>query len=183
MLVIPESAWERLLNCFAETDAAVERVAFLDGVRIEASVVTTVTFPAARLHPQYYDIPAEAMSRAGRHLRAHRLARLAQVHTHPGNDCRHSAYDDEFAYTQREGAVSIVLPGHATARPRPHDGLIHVRTADRWTALDDEHAARAVRLVPSHLDHRTPTWSNSQTAMRARLTGCWRRLTRALRRR
>ena len=184
MLVIPESVWERLLDGFAQTAAAVERVAFLDGVRIgETGVVTTITFPDAQLHAQYYDVPADAMSRAGRHLREHRLARLAQVHTHGGLDCRHSARDDEHAYTQREGAVSVVLPNHAAGRPLPHDGLIHVRAEDGWIVLDDEHAAHAVRLVPSHLDHRTPTWSDSQIATKAPSAGYWRRLTRIMRRR
>lgn len=184
MLVIPDSAWERLLDGFAQIAAPLERVAFLDGVRIgEAGVVTTITFPDAQLHAKYYDVPAEAMSGAGRHLREHRLARLAQVHTHGGRDCRHSARDDEHAYTQRVGAVSIVLPDHAAARPLPHDGLIHVRTEDGWIALDDEHAAQAVRFVPAHLDHRTPTWIDSQIATKARLTGYWRGLTRIVRRR
>jgi hypothetical protein len=183
VIVIPEAAWTTLLNEFARTVPGVEHVAFLDGVRTESGgVVTTVTIPDAELHSGYYDVSAEAMSEAGRHFRVHRLARLAQVHTHGGAGCRHSWRDDEKAYSHREGAVSIVLPYHAGSRPRPHDGVVHVRSASRWLPLDEQAAREAVRLVPSLLDFRSDRWIESPAATRATSTGVLRRFLRRVRR-
>ncbi len=179
MILISESLWGRLLDGFAETVPGVERVAFLDGVREgDIAVVTTVAFPDAILLPGTYDVSAEAMSRAGQHLRENELSRLAQVHTHGMGGCHHSSRDDEMAYTQRENAVSIVLPYHAAARPTPTDGVIHVRTADSWVALEKSEAKRAVRLVPSYVDQRSQRCTISPTVTQEPLTGFWRRLMR-----
>lgn len=183
MILVPEAAWARVLDGFAETIDGVERVAFLDGVRAsEIAVVTTVTFPDAVLLPGTYDVSAEAMSRAGRHLRQHELTRLAQVHTHGGADCRHSPRDDEMAYTERAGAVSIVLPYHAALRPGPTEGLVHVRTENDWCPLDPEAAHLAVGVLPSTVDQRTVQWLASPTVTKERSMAYWHRFKRLLRR-
>ena len=146
-------------------------------------MVTTVVFPDAVLMPGTYDASAEAMSAAGQHMREHALARLAQVHTHGGAGCDHSGRDDEMAYTQREGAISIVLPNHAIARPRPLDGTVHLRTATDWTPLDPCEAERVVRLVPSVIDQRSHEWIVSPIVTSTPSMGGLRRLARLLRRR
>jgi hypothetical protein len=184
VIVIPENAWEAMLDGFAETIANVERIAFLDGIRTAGqAVVTTVVFPDAVLMPGTYDVSAEAMSAAGHHMRQHQLARLAQVHTHGGPGCGHSGRDDDMAYTQREGAISIVLPDHAIARPRPLDGTVHLRTAAGWTPLDASEAEQAVGLVPSVIDQRSHEWIVSPIVTSTPSMGGWRRLARLLRRR
>jgi hypothetical protein len=182
--VIPDQVWSELLDEFARTSGPVERVAFLDGVRSgDAAVVTTLTIPDAELFPGHYEVSAQAMSQAGAHLRQHRLARIAQVHTHGLDGCHHSSYDDEMAYSQRDGAISIVLPQHAAYRPAPHDGAIHRKSGDRWIVLDPAEAATEVRVIPAFLDFRRPEWIASPTATKAPSTGVWRRLTRFVRRR
>ena len=45
------------------------------------------------------------------------MRRLAQIHTHPFGWVGHSDYDDEKAFSQREGAISIVVPHFAAVRP------------------------------------------------------------------
>lgn len=183
MILIPDSIWNHLLDAFAAAPPGVERVAFLDGVRsVDTGVVTTLAVPDADLHPGWYDVSAEAMSNAGRHLREHRLARLAQVHTHGTRGCGHSARDDRNAYSQRENALSIVLPLHASRRPVPHDGTIHLRTPYEWKALTAEEALAAVRLVPSFIDLRSTAWTTSRTDMKEPSTGGWHRLMRRARR-
>ena len=182
MIVIPESAWAALLDEFARVVPGVERVAFLDGVREgTVGVVTTITIPNADLHPGYYDVSAEAMSRAGQHFRVHQLARLAQVHTHGGAGCHHSPRDDAKAYSLRDGAVSIVLSHHASTRPRPHDAVVHVRRGGMWVALTRAEATSVIRVVPSLLDFRNPRWIMSPAATKTTWPGAWRRLLHRVR--
>jgi len=175
-LLIPDALWERLLDEFARHDPAVERVGFLDGIRIPAAehgfgdagnrgetatgwgapiaVATTLVLPRAQLTPGWYRIGAAAMSAAGAHLRTFGPARLAQVHTHGNADTRHSPMDDSRAYSQRPGALSIVLPHHAQHRPAPSQGGVHVREVDGWRRVPPATAGRLIRLVPTILDQR-----------------------------
>ena len=155
LLVLPEFLWRLMLDAFAEQVPTVERVAFVDGYRGgDFGVATTVTFPDAECHPRRYRISASAMAEAGAHFERFGMVRLAQVHTHGDNDLRHSPWDDELAYSQQDGALSIVLPEHAWNRPRPADGIVHVREPDGWRALAHDEATTCVRLVPSTLDFR-----------------------------
>lgn len=168
---IPETLWEQLLDEFRRVGKTVERVAYLDGFRVgNDGVVTTVTIPDAELHPGYFSVTAQAMSQAGQHLRTYGMARLAQVHTHGGANCAHSSRDDDAAYSQRPGSVSIVLPFHGASRPAPTGGALHTRQEGGWISLDAVQAPVACQLVPSLLDFRSPKWTKSRTATLARLT-------------
>ena len=181
-LVLPEDAWEHLLDEFARQRPGVERIAFLDGYRRdEVGVVTTVVVPDATCKPGYYTVTTEQMREAGAHFRQHGMQRLAQVHTHADSRLGHSGRDDQMAYSQRDGALSLVLPAHATNRPRPAEGLLHYRTADGWHALDPAEAAAVITVVPSLLDFRRTSWSASRPATKTPLVGAWHRLTRAAR--
>lgn len=158
MITIPDWIWFRMLDEFTRIRGNVERVAFLDGVAIApGGVVTTLTIPDAVLRPRYYEISADAMSQAGKHLRTHRLVRLAQVHTHPDAWTDHSPIDDKRAYSQELDATSIVLPFHGCTRPglSLSDGVgVLVREVDGWRRLDADEVMERVRIVPATLDFR-----------------------------
>jgi hypothetical protein len=155
MIVVPGLFWQVLLDAFRRPRRRVERIAFLDGLGDgHDAIVTTVTVPNARLEPRYYDVSPEAMSEAARHLRTHGLVRLAQVHTHGARWLDHSPRDDAMAYSQKIGAISIVLPEHARRRPWLDDSAVHVREPEGWRRLDPEEARVQIRLVPSLLDYR-----------------------------
>jgi len=80
-LRIPEGVWQAVLYLFAEHRPGVERVAYLDGFRVDETgypdaspdgqvyVAVTVVVPDADLRPQNYVVPAAAVRAAGRHLR------------------------------------------------------------------------------------------------------------------
>jgi hypothetical protein len=110
--------------------------------------------PVAQSLPRSFQVPAEGMSAAGKHLRAHRLRRLAQVHTHPGEWTGHSPHDDERAYSQRPGAISIVLPNYARTMPTLAEAGVHVRGEDSWRELGPREVNAFVRVVPSLIDLR-----------------------------
>src|SRR5688572_10186075 len=136
LLVVSEALWERMLDEFATVPLPVERVAYLDGYRgADTAIVTTLTIPRARLAAGYFRVPADAMSAAGQHLRVFEMTRLAQVHTHPGAEIGHSPTDDDLAYSQRPGCLSIVLPHHAARRPSIAEGALHVRDEQAWRRL------------------------------------------------
>jgi len=181
MIILPDAMWERLLDELARHVEGVELVAYLDGVRRDGvGVVTTVVLPDAELAPGYFTVPAEAMSQAGQHFRAHRLSRLIQVHTHGGAGCGHSWRDDEMAYSQTPGSLSLVLPFHTRRRPSPYDGLLHVRGAAGWRALTDDEARQTLRLIPAQLDFRSDRWMQSPPATKAPSTGGFSRWMRRL---
>ena len=119
MLTIPEPVWDTLLAAFQDAPPGHERIAYLDGIRFRDrdgsvhGIATTVTVPDAVTTPFNFRVSPDAMAQAGEHFTPLGLVRLAQVHTH-GNACtRHSPTDDQRAYSQRDGALSLVLPHHA----------------------------------------------------------------------
>lgn len=155
MITIPEHLWERMLDEFARRRRAVEQVCYFDGIRCgEDGIVVALTFPNAKLFPDHFEVPPDEMSRAGKHLRRFQMRRLAQVHTHPGSWVGHSPWDDAKAYSQLDGALSLVLPDHARARPRIEQSGIHIRTTAGWQQLMAPAAAAAVRVVPTYFDFR-----------------------------
>ena len=156
MIIIPDLAWSRMLDEFAKERRGVEQVCYFDGVEIDANVgvVTTVTIPNADVKSGNFHVSPEAMSQAGRHMRTFRLRRLAQIHTHPNEWTGHSSWDNEWAYSQLPGAVSIVLPHFARFRPSLVEAGVHLRTDLGWRELTSGEAANVVRTVPSLLDFR-----------------------------
>ena len=169
MVRISDASWEQLLDALNALPRGVERVAYLDGFgTFGDGVVTTITIPKAELHAGWFDISAEAMSEAGAHLRQMGMTRLAQVHTHGGSGCSHSDRDNAMAYSQRTGALSIVLPHHATRRPKLRDGAVHVRLDAGWKQLGGYELPNWIEIVPISYNFWRGSWEPSRTATRGR---------------
>jgi hypothetical protein len=156
MLTIPKLVWEQVFRVLSLESREVEQVCYLDGVRLDNGdgVVTTMTFPHARIGRGRFSVDAAAMSEAGKHLRALRLRRLAQVHTHPTEWIGHSECDDERAYSQQIDSMSLVLPNFGRVGQGLKGVGVHVRCAENWRRLDAGQISGHVRLVPSLLDFR-----------------------------
>ena len=155
MITIPESFWGAMLEEFMKEKRRVEQVCYLDGVLFgDDGAVTTMTVPSAVLESGRFHVTPEAMSEAGKHLRRYKLRRLAQVHTHPTHWVGHSRWDDEWAYSQLPGALSIVLPQFARSRPPLEQSGVHLRSTAGWRQLSPEEIPLHVRLVPGLLDFR-----------------------------
>lgn len=179
---IPEVVWQTVLDLFQSHEPGVERVAYLDGFRVDEAgypdspagdqilVATTVVVPNAVLSPRNYNVPARAISDAGLHLRTGRMRRVAQVHSHGNDWVEHSATDDEHAYSQRAGAISVVVPFHGTGRPALAYCGVHVRTDAGWQRVRPD---AVITIIPSVLDHRRTPWT--PTANPARTTGIFSR--------
>lgn len=160
MLTLTDATWKQMLAMLATSPSGVERVAYLDGIRtgddtsVGMGIVTTVTVPNAVQSAGHFTVSAEEMSRVGAHLRRHGLVRLAQVHTHPGHDTRHSPTDDESAYSRKAGAISIVLSWHAAGDPSPTDGTVHVHDGHGWRQLSQVDAEAFILVIPATVDTR-----------------------------
>jgi proteasome lid subunit RPN8/RPN11 len=155
-LLLPAAIWESTVAALRRPPHDRERVAFLDGLRGEggAGAVTTLTLPEALTSAGHYEVDAAQMSRAGRHLRRFGLVRLAQVHSHPAGWTDHSPEDDEAAFSQRDGAISIVVPDYAGCAPGLADCGVHERGPQEWRRLSPTELAARVLIVPSTIDLR-----------------------------
>ena len=155
MITIPETIWAAMLAEFARNKKEVEQVCYFDGVTVgDVGIVTTLTIPNAALETGRFHVSPDAMSEAGKHLRALRFRRLAQVHTHPSEWTGHSQWDNEWAYSQLPGAVSIVLPHFGRRQPRLENAGVHLRTNAGWRQLSPGEVMQHLRLVPGLLDFR-----------------------------
>lgn len=150
-LVIPVSVWQTATAALRQPPHDRERIAYLDGPRPQntLAVATTVTVPNADQHQGHFRVTADEMSRAGKHLRRLGLMRLAQIHSHPTDWVGHSGYDDAMAFSQRDGAISIVAPHFAGCAPGLSDCGVHVRDAAGWRELNPEETLSLVQIVPS----------------------------------
>jgi len=155
-LIIPANTWQTAMAALRQPPHDRERVAYLDGPkpRQDIAIVTTVTLPGAEEREGNFHVSAPEMSRAGQHLRRLGLMRLAQIHSHPAGWIGHSPYDDEMAFSQRDGTISIVVPHFAGSAPGLADCGVHVRDPDGWHELDPVEKRAAVQIVPSLVDLR-----------------------------
>lgn len=155
MIVLSEAIWQMLLDEFRWPRATVERIAYIDGIACgDIKVATSLTLPNAEMHRANFTVSGESMSEAGQHFTRFGMERLAQAHTHPSRDVRHSPFDDENAYSQMDGAVSIVLPHHARFRPDLAECGIHVRDDRGWRRLNVGEIETIIRVLPGCLDFR-----------------------------
>lgn len=159
MIVIPARLWKETVERFVAAAGIAERVAFLDGVAggprpADGGVVTTVTFPQATETSGNWMVETAHMSEAGRHLRPYGLVRLAQIHSHPGPWVGHSPTDDEMAFSQARGTISLVMPMHGLTYAGLGDCGVHLREPQGWRELAAEEVGEHVHVVPSVIDHR-----------------------------
>lgn len=155
-LVLPARIWQNAMEVLRERPHDLERVVYFDGCRLEPGlgVITTLTIPHAEYTHGHFDVPAEEMSRAGQHLRRLGLVRLAQAHTHPADWTGHSPYDNEMAFSQRDGAISIVIPNFAGCASGLADCGVHIRERRGWRQLRPSELPDTVQVVPSLIDVR-----------------------------
>jgi hypothetical protein len=155
-LIIPGATWQTAIAALRQPPHDRERVAYFDGPRSQhgIGIVTTLTLPNADERDGNFHVNASEMSRAGQHLRRLDLMRFAQIHSHPASWTGHSSYDDEMAFSQRDGAISIIVAHFAGCSPGLADCGVHLRDAEGWRELDRVEKSAVVQIVPSVVDLR-----------------------------
>lgn len=179
-LVVPEHVWREIERFIRECPMNVEQVAFLEGIKTpDCSVVLAFVVPDSILKPGNYSIPVDSVLKCAQFMRTHKLMRVAQLHTHPSTFVDHSPYDDENAYSHRDGAFSLVIPDYGRRGFNIDEIGFHVCTAGVWERVyppDFE-----LRLVPTMRNFRKWNLPTSRTGTQTSwLANIWNGIRRRL---
>lgn len=100
--------------------------------------------------PQFVMAEAAATGAASRAARAVGLAVVAQVHSHPGNDTRHSDGDDDLVLMPYEGMFSLVVAHYGSGSLLPAEGAgLHQFQQGRWVQI--EQSAPPLIVAPTQV--------------------------------
>lgn len=89
-------------------------------------------------HGPYRVFATEAtMGAVARAARQQQLGLVAQVHSHPGNDTRHSDGDDDMIFMPFEGMFSLVVARYGDGSVLPEEGSgLHQFQDGRWVKIE-----------------------------------------------
>lgn len=96
----------------------------------------------------------EAVGAAAREARSLNLGLLAQVHSHPGTDTRHSDGDDQLVLMPFEGMLSLVAPNFGVGVRSLHDFSVHQYQGRRWVLCRPESVRTNLSVVHLAMDPR-----------------------------
>lgn len=153
-LVVPVSVLRHTRELLAEAGAqrpAHEGMVWWAGrVAGTDTLVLTCIVPTVNSGPQHVVADEAAVRSAARAARQLRLGVVAQVHSHPGDDTRHSDGDDELVLMPFEGMFSVVVARYGEGSMLPSGGAsVHQHQDGRWVMLDGPEAALVV--VPDEI--------------------------------
>lgn len=151
-LIVPASvlsATQTALQRFRGVDGRHEGLAYWMGRRCEQDALVMSTFVPASDHGRQHVFVAEAeVGKMSRRARSLGLALVAQVHSHPGNDTRHSDGDDKLILMPYEGLFSLVVARYGDGALLPSEGAgLHQYQDKRWVKIMAE-AQDALVVVP-----------------------------------
>ena len=106
----------------------------------------SVVVPRAQ-HEQFGVFVSEAaFGEVARHARAMGLGILAQVHSHPGWDTRHSDGDDDLVVMPFKNMLSLVAPHYGRTLKSILDFSIHQFQDRHWVLCDRESVAASFEI-------------------------------------
>lgn len=146
------------LSSFAQAgavDGGHEGIAYWAGLEQgDITVLLHVTVPRAEHGPFRVAVSAPEVGRMHRAVRRHRLGILSQVHSHPGDDTRHSDGDDELVLLPFEGMLSLVAPHYGLTLERFDQLSVHQFQGGQWVWCTPDSVSRSVVMVPTFEDLR-----------------------------
>lgn len=96
----------------------------------------------------------EAVGAAARAARGQSLGILCQVHSHPGDDARHSDGDDELVLLPFENMLSIVAPNFGTSFTALRKSCVHQFQDGRWVLCSPQSVEANIIVASSLVDLR-----------------------------
>jgi proteasome lid subunit RPN8/RPN11 len=142
------------LQRFRGRDERHEGLVFWCGRTIDLDTfVMCAVIPESSHGAQRVHAGEAAMGRAARIARSFELGIVAQVHSHPGDDTRHSEGDDRLVFMPFENMFSLVVGDYGRGSIRPDQGAgLHQFQDGRWVWI--ENRGDAFALVPELVDSR-----------------------------
>lgn len=112
------------------------------------TLVLSAVVPVVRSSPGSVHAAESEVGRAARAVRRLGLGILVQVHSHPGDDTRHSDGDDDLVLMPFEGMWSLVVARYGDVEfEGPGAVGVHQFLGGRWCWIPSE--AGAVAVVPA----------------------------------
>lgn len=115
---------------------------------------TTVVIPDADHSAQGVFVQESAYGRAVAAAKRSGVVLLAQVHSHPGADARHSDGDDDLIIMPFEGMLSIVVPNYGVGWHGMTEAKVHQFQDQRWKLCSGPSVRRRITVAPSMVDSR-----------------------------
>ncbi|MGH3217860.1 MAG: Mov34/MPN/PAD-1 family protein [Streptosporangiaceae bacterium] len=145
-------ATETALRGFVGPDGRHEGIVFWAGRRDGADqIVVTVIVPRAIHGRGFVHVPADQVGEVAFESRSRRLVLLSQVHSHPGDDTRHSDADDDLVLMAREAMFSVVVARYGDGGISPAEGAgIHQFQDGRWVQISDADSSLIVPPTGMH---------------------------------
>jgi Prokaryotic homologs of the JAB domain len=145
---------ERALVTSRGPEGAHEGIVFWAGIESgNGTMIFAAIIPESSHGPQHVKCSETQIRDASQAARRLHLGILGQVHSHGGEDARHSDGDDELILMPFEGMLSIVVPHYGRRGMRPLEGCgIHQFQSKRWVLCTAELAN--LRTVASAVDLR-----------------------------
>jgi len=158
-LIVPASvlsATKLSLQQFRGLDGRHEGLVYWMGRRCEHDALAMTAFvPTADHGPQHVFIAEAEVGKMSRRARSLGLAIVAQVHSHPGNDTRHSDGDDKLILMPFEGLFSLVVGSYGDGGLLPSEGAgLHQYQDRRWVLITTT-SPDALVIAPPVI-HTTP---------------------------
>ena len=92
-------------------------------------------------------VSASAFADVARRARAMGFGVLAQVHSHPDSDARHSDGDDDLVVMPFEGMLSLVAPHYGQTLRSLADFAVHQYQDHRWVLCDSDSVGASFRPI------------------------------------
>jgi proteasome lid subunit RPN8/RPN11 len=154
-LIVPEAvklATETALRGFMGSDGRHEGIVFWAGRQVDADqIVVTVMVPRAIHGRGFVHVSADQVGEVAFESRSRHLVVLGQVHSHPGDDTRHSDADDVLVLMAREAMFSVVAARYADRGISPAEGAgIHQFQDGKWVQISDADTALIIPPTGMH---------------------------------
>jgi proteasome lid subunit RPN8/RPN11 len=154
-LIIPASvlaSTKTALMRFRGIDWRHEGLVYWLGRRCDSdALVMTAYVPDSDHGPQHVFVSEGEVGKMSRRARSFGLVMVAQVHSHPGYDTRHSDGDDKLILMPFEGLFSLVVAHYGEGSPLPNEGAgLHQYQDKRWVQIHPA-STDAMIVVPDLL--------------------------------
>ncbi len=128
-------------------DGGHEGLCYWAGCEAQGTTYLQAVFvPRARHGPASVFVSAAEFGEVARRARSQGFGILAQVHSHPGADARHSDGDDELIVMPFEGMLSLVAPHYGRTLRSVYDFTVHQFQDHRWVLCEPASLAAAIQM-------------------------------------